>query len=68
MCVDNQLGSVIREDADITPITPHSSVCKSWRRNWESDTDLSGGRAMCTGEGQGESGREELLAANFHKL
>lgn len=24
MCVDNQLGSVIREDADITPITPHS--------------------------------------------
>lgn len=43
MCVDNQLESVIREDADITP---HSSVCKSWRCNWESDTDLTGGTAI----------------------
>lgn len=46
----------VGEDADIPPFTPHSPVCKSWRRYRG-----SGRTAMCTGEGQEESGREELL-------
>lgn len=67
VCVDNQLQPVIREDADVAPVTPHSSVSKWWRRNRETDADQSGGASVCTGEGRGESGREEPLAANVHK-
>lgn len=64
MCVwTNQLQPVIREDADAAPVTPHSSVCVNGGGVTGRRTPIT----VCTGEGQGEGGREEPLAANVHK-